>query len=75
MISVFMLINTDLLVLLFQNMPGSVGLPVNVQVVTLPWRDELCLRVMEDLQEALKEQSTPQTVYQMMMSHIMPQST
>ncbi|KAI0242444.1 Fatty-acid amide hydrolase 1, partial [Lamellibrachia satsuma] len=41
-----------------KNMPGSVGLPVNVQVVTLPWRDELCLRVMEDLQEALKEQST-----------------
>ncbi|KAI0239957.1 hypothetical protein LSAT2_009333 [Lamellibrachia satsuma] len=41
-----------------KNMPGSVGLPVNVQVVTLPWRDELCLRVMKDLQEALKEQST-----------------
>ncbi|KAI0239955.1 Fatty-acid amide hydrolase 1 [Lamellibrachia satsuma] len=41
-----------------KNMPGSVGLPVNVQVATLPWRDELCLRVMKDLQEALKEQCT-----------------
>lgn len=29
---------------------GSVGLPCNVQVVTRPFKDELCLRVMKDLE-------------------------
>ena len=38
-------------------MPGSVGLPVNVQVVTLPWRDEVCLRVMKELQKDQKASS------------------
>ena len=27
----------------------SLGLPVGVQVVTLPWREELCLRTMLEL--------------------------
>jgi len=29
------------------------GLPVGVQVATLPWRDELCLRLMQDLETGL----------------------
>lgn len=32
---------------------GSKGLPVGVQVMTLPSRDELCLRVMLELESAL----------------------
>ena len=32
---------------------GSAGLPVGVQVAALPFRDELCLRVMKDLERAL----------------------
>ena len=29
---------------------GTEGLAVNVQVVTLPWQEELCLRVMKDIE-------------------------
>ena len=32
---------------------GSAGLPVGVQVVGAPWRDELTLRVMKELEAAL----------------------
>ena len=31
----------------------SVGLPVAVQCVTLPFREELCLRVMAELEAAV----------------------
>nr|CAB3244174.1 fatty-acid amide hydrolase 1-like [Phallusia mammillata] len=31
----------------------SVGLPVGVQCITKPWKDELCLRVMLDLQKSV----------------------
>jgi len=37
-----------------QAMKGIVGLPINVQVVTLPWQDELCLRIMRDIETGLK---------------------
>jgi len=37
-----------------QAMKGTVGLPVNIQVVTLPWREELCLRVMKDIEIGVK---------------------
>ena len=30
--------------------PGSVGLPVTVQVAALTFRDELCLRVMKEIE-------------------------
>lgn len=32
-------------------MLGSAGLPVGVQVVTLPNKDELCLNVMKQIEE------------------------
>lgn len=31
---------------------NSVGLPVGVQVVALPWNDELALRAMHEIEEA-----------------------
>ena len=34
---------------------GAEGLPVNVQIATLPYEDELCLRLMEELEAALDE--------------------
>ena len=34
-------------------MRGSAGLPVAVQVITQPWRDEACLGAMRVLEEAL----------------------
>lgn len=33
---------------------SSAGLPVGVQIVGLPFREEVCLRVMKDLENALK---------------------
>ena len=36
-----------------RGMKGSEGLIVNVQVATLPWEEELCLRVMKELEEAV----------------------
>jgi len=35
-------------------MKGIVGLPINVQVVTLPWQEELCLRIMRDVDTGVK---------------------
>ena len=37
-----------------KSMVGAAGLPVSVQIVTRPWRDELCLRVMRDLEEVIR---------------------
>ena len=34
-------------------MRGSAGLPVGVQLVGLPWRDEACLGAMQALEDAL----------------------
>ncbi|XP_077996177.1 vitamin D3 hydroxylase-associated protein-like [Glandiceps talaboti] len=34
---------------------GSVGLPVGVQCVALPWREELCLRLMKEIETAVKQ--------------------
>ena len=31
---------------------GAVGMPVAVQCYTLPWQEELCLRVMHDIEQA-----------------------
>ena len=33
-----------------ENMKGSVGLPISVQVLALPWEDEKCLTVMKTLE-------------------------
>jgi len=34
-----------------KNMKGSIGLPVGVQVLSLPWEDEKCIAVMKILEE------------------------
>ena len=39
-------------------MQGAAGLPVGVQITTLPWRDELCLRVMKDAEQQLSYDPT-----------------
>ena len=36
-------------------MEGSEGLPANVQVVTLPYQDEICLQVMQTVQTAVQK--------------------
>ena len=36
----------------FQAMKGSVGLPVGVQVVAPCYEDEMCLRVMKEVEGA-----------------------
>jgi len=41
--------------LLKWRMTGSEGLPVGVQVVAFPFREELCLRVMREIEEAVKQ--------------------
>ena len=32
---------------------GAVGIPVGVQVAALPWDDEMCLRVMKEVELAV----------------------
>ncbi|XP_063746915.1 fatty-acid amide hydrolase 1 [Eleginops maclovinus] len=34
---------------------GAEGLPVAVQLVTLPWQDELCLRLMKEVEQLVKQ--------------------
>ncbi len=41
-------------------MRGSAGLPVGVQVATMPFADELCLRIMKDLEAAVGFQALSQ---------------
>uniref|UniRef100_A0A3Q3CYM8 Fatty acid amide hydrolase n=1 Tax=Haplochromis burtoni TaxID=8153 RepID=A0A3Q3CYM8_HAPBU len=36
-------------------MTGGEGLPVAVQCVALPWQDELCLRLMKEVEQLVKE--------------------
>ena len=43
--------------LFVQAMQGIEGLPINVQVVTLPWQEELCLRIMKDIETGIKSKS------------------
>lgn len=38
------------LLFVLQAFRGSVGLPVSVQCVALPWQDELCLRLMKEVE-------------------------
>jgi len=38
---------------------GSVGMPVNVQVLTLPWEDEKCLAVMKAIESKIKFHELP----------------
>ncbi|XP_054427611.1 vitamin D3 hydroxylase-associated protein-like [Pteronotus mesoamericanus] len=38
---------------------GSVGLPVAVQCIALPWEEELCLRFMKEVETLAKNQSEP----------------
>ena len=38
---------------------GSVGMPVNVQVLSLPWEDEKCLAVMKAIESKIKFNELP----------------
>ncbi|XP_066228749.1 vitamin D3 hydroxylase-associated protein-like [Saccopteryx leptura] len=38
---------------------GSVGLPVAVQCIALPWEEELCLRFMKEVETLVKNQREP----------------
>lgn len=38
-------------VCVYQAIEGGVGLPVAVQCVSLPWQDEMCLRLMREVEE------------------------
>ncbi|XP_012631526.2 fatty-acid amide hydrolase 1-like [Microcebus murinus] len=38
----------------------SVGLPVAVQCIALPWEDELCLRFMKEVETLVKNQRGPE---------------
>ena len=38
-----------------QAVTGAEGLPVAVQCVALPWQDELCLRLMKEVERLVKE--------------------
>jgi fatty acid amide hydrolase len=44
---------------------GSEGLPVGVQVAALPWRDEIVLRVMRDLERRIRFDERPQLAKQL----------
>ncbi len=37
-----------------EGVEGAEGMPLNVQVIGLPWKEELVLRVMEELQDQVK---------------------
>ena len=45
-----------------ENMVASAGLPVGVQVATLPFRDELCLRAMLEVERAVAQQMVKPTL-------------
>ncbi|XP_017335039.1 fatty-acid amide hydrolase 1 isoform X1 [Ictalurus punctatus] len=47
--------------LFIKAMQGSVGLPVAVQCVSLPWQDELCLRLMRELEALCAKNKKPNT--------------
>jgi len=42
-----------------KSMEGSVGLPVNVQVMSLPWEDEKCLAVMKTIESLIGFKELP----------------
>ena len=42
-----------------QTVAGSEGLPVGVQVAALPYRDEMVLRVMKELESRIRFQDRP----------------
>ena len=44
---------------IFQYSKGSVGLPVGVQFVSLPFEDEQVLRLMKDVESSLGQWNTP----------------
>ena len=42
--------------LVWQTSAGAVGLPVAVQLASMPWEDELCLRAMKELESEVGEE-------------------
>lgn len=43
-----------------QAVHGSVGLPVAVQCVALPWEEELCLRFMKEVETLARNHRGPE---------------
>ena len=43
-----------------QAVAGAVGLPVAVQCVALPWQEELCLRLMKEVETVSREKRAAQ---------------
>ena len=50
---------SDLQTLSGQVVKGSVGLPVAVQCIALPWEEELCLRFMKEVETTAKNHREP----------------
>lgn len=44
--------------LCLQAVEGAVGLPVSVQCVALSWQEELCLRLMKEVETVVHEKRT-----------------
>lgn len=40
-------------------MKNSVGLPVAVQCVALPWQEELCLQFMREVEQLMSPEKLP----------------
>ena len=43
-----------------EHVAGSVGMPVGVQVIALPFQDEMVLRVMRDLERKVQFKEIPE---------------
>jgi len=46
-----------------ETMEGSCGMPMSVAVLTPPMRDELCLRVMREIEEEVKFEARPKAYF------------
>lgn len=42
-----------------ESMRGSAGLPVGVQVMSPPWRDELCIYTMNEVEADIRFSAKP----------------
>lgn len=39
------------------HLKGTIGLPVNVQIVSYPFQEEMCLRIMKEVDEVMQFRS------------------
>lgn len=45
------------------SMKGAAGMPVGVQIATMPYQDELCLRLMKDVEKVCGPTAPPPSVF------------